>query len=129
MQGKKTKYYIIVCFGIFFIHFSCSEKVNKNNLSALDSISYYLDKSKIDTLSYKDRGTMAMKAYLLTKEVSDSLKAPYYLKAAFSFYEINDYENYYKFNIKALKEAKKGDDIKIKAHTLYNLGFHYLNNN
>ncbi len=134
MSGLKFKYSIVISglLILFILSVSCSENIdseNDYNSKVEDSISFYLNKASNEVLNAKDRGTYAMKAYLLTHNLNDSLKPQHYINIGNIFAKINDYENYKNFGIQAFKKANELSDEEGIAKSSFNLGLYYTSNN
>lgn len=116
----------------FLFSVSCSKKSSIDNgvhSKEVDSIEYYLDRANEENLSIKERGTFAMKAYLLTLNIPDTLKPKYFINIGNRFSKISDHKNYKEFNLKALNIAGEVNSKKVIARSLFNLGIYYLDNN
>ena len=116
----------------FIFSVSCSKKSGADKVlpsKEEDSIEFYLDRANDGGLSIKERGTLAMKAYLLSHNLNDSLKPQHYISIGNIFEKIKDYENYKNFGIKAFKKASELNDREGIAKSSFNLGLYYFSNN
>ena len=135
MSSKQICYSILFPLCFFVVIFSCKNNNryntrNEDEISLVkDSITVFLEIANDENFTDQERGNNAIKAYLLTLELDDSLKGRNYINIANRFSKINDFNKYKEFNHKALKVANKINDSIVLARAFFNLGNYYLNSN
>ncbi len=112
------------------LFFNCnktsSREDKKESIFYIDSISFYIKKSKNTSLNFKERRQSLLNAYTLNTVLEDSIKNENLEEIINQVYNINDKSLCYKINRERFKLSKKiGDTLGI-GRSYFLFGHYYL---
>lgn len=111
--------------------YSCTEPndINESLNIKVDSVSYWIKKSKDKSFTNKDQLTFLDKAFIkINSRKEDSIDPQQLSSIAFRYYELNDTLSFLKLNEETLNLAIKRKDSFIIADAHWSYGAYYIDN-
>lgn len=118
---------LVLTIFLFFSAFSLIVSQENVHSSVLDSVIYYRNKSKDNSLSIKERLKLAQKAYSLSSKLNiDTTTILNNRNLSYLYLILEDFEPFKKVNYENLKLATKLKDTFVIAIAYSNLGYYYV---
>lgn len=123
----KPSYFLLICMVI--LASGCQDKkivTDAIETAKIDSISSWIDQSKLTETSQQIKSHLLTKAFKQTASLSnDSLKGKYLTKLSFRYYNVNDSSNFRHVNRKAIKFNKSVGDSANLGEVYWDLAAFY----